>query len=211
MTHNQRTGISISGYGEVSAKPDTISIELGVSVRRNSVQEATTEASEAAAELIASLTGAGIGEDSITTTRYSINAEYDHRNDSRILLGYRVDNAVRATITDIDRSGEIIDAASAAAGDSVTVDGVSFGIKDDKALAVAAREAAWYDARAKAEQLAGLAGRKLGPVRSIAETVGRPPAPMHLARLQAADSSTPLQAGSASISVSLEVEFSFQD
>jgi hypothetical protein len=210
MTDNQRTGISVSGTGEVTGKPDTMTIELGVSVRRNTVQEATTEASGAAAKLIASLTGAGVDEDSITTTRYSINPEYDHRNDTQVLLGYRVENTVRATISDIAGSGEIIDSAADAVGDTVRVNGISFGIKDDKTLIEAAREAAWNDARAKAEQLAGLAGRKLGPVTSVSETVGRPPAPMQVARLQAADSSTPLQPGSAAVSVSLQVDLSFQ-
>ncbi|HUF96209.1 MAG TPA: SIMPL domain-containing protein [Acidimicrobiia bacterium] len=116
---------------------------------------------------------------------------------------------MRATITDIAGGGKIIDSAADAVGDTVRVNGISFGIKDDKTLVEAAREAAWNDARAKAEQLAGLAGRKRGPVMSVSETVGRPPAPMQLARLQAADSSTPLQPGSA-VSVSLEVDFSFQ-
>lgn len=211
MTDSKRSGISVSGTGEVSGKPDTMTIELGVSVRRNTVQAATTEASEAATNLIASLTGAGVDEDSITTTRYSINPEYDYRNDTQVLLGYRVENTVKAKITDMARTGEIIDSAAAAAGDTGTVNGISFGIKDDKELVSAARDAAWNDARAKAKQLAGLAGRTLGTVISITETVGRPPAPMHMARLQAADSATPIQAGSASVSVSLEVEFSFQD
>ena len=210
MTDNQRTGISVSGTGEVTGMPDTMTIELGVSVRRNTVQEATTEASGAAAKLIASLTGAGVDEDSITTTRYSINPEYDYRNDTQVLLGYRVENSVRATITDIAGGGEIIDSAADVVGDTVRVNGISFGIKDDKTLVEAAREAAWNDARAKAEQLAGLAGRKLGPVTSVSETVGRPPAPMQVARLQEADSSTPLQPGSAAVSVSLQVDFSFQ-
>jgi len=210
MTDNQRTGISVSGTGEVTGKPDTMTIELGVSVRRNTVQEATTEASGAAAKLIASLTGAGVDEDSITTTRYSINPEYDHRNDTQVLLGYRVENTVRATIADIAGGGEIIDSAADVVGDTVRVNGISFGIKDDKTLIEAAREAAWNDARAKAEQLAGLAGRKLGPVTSVSETVSRPPAPMQVALLQAADSSTPLQPGSAAVSVSLQVDFSFQ-
>jgi len=210
MTELQRAGISVSGTGEVTGKPDTMSIELGVSVRRNTVQEATTEASGTAAKLIASLTGAGVDEDSITTTRYSINPEYDHRNDTQVLLGYRVENTVRANISDLAASGEIIDSATAAAGDTIRVNGISFVIKDDRSLVEAAREAAWNDARAKAEQLAGLAGRKLGPATSISETVGRPPAPMQMTRLQAADSATPLQPGSAAVSVSLQVDFSFQ-
>jgi len=210
MAENPKSGISVSGTGEITGTPDTVTINLGVSVRRNTVQQATSDAADAAANLIDSLTANGIDPDSITTTRYSINPEYDHRHDAQILLGYRVDNTVRARIKDIAESGNVIDQATTASGDAVRVDGISFSIEDDASLVSAAREAAWNDASAKAEQLAGLAGRKLGPVISISETVGRPPAPMQMARLQTADSATPLQPGSAAVSVSLQVDFSFQ-
>jgi hypothetical protein len=210
MNVNPKSGISVSGTGEITGTPDTVTINLGVSVRRNTVQQATSDAADAAANLIDSLTSNGIDPDSITTTRYSINPEYDHRHDAQILLGYRVDNTVRARISDIAESGNVIDQATTASGDAIRVDGISFSIEDDASLVSAAREAAWNDARTKAEQLAGLAGRKLGPVISISETVGRPPAPMQMARLQAADSATPLQPGSSAVSVSLQVDFSLQ-
>lgn len=73
----------------------------------------------------------------------------------------------------------------------------------------AAREAAWNDAFAKATQLAELSGLELGPVVSITETVSRPPVPMEFARLQANDSATPIEPGTASVSIELQVEFSF--
>ena len=211
MTETPRPGISVSGTGEITGTPDTVTINLGVSVRRNTVQQATSDAANAAANLIDSLTANGIDQDSITTTRYAINPEYDHRHDAQILLGYRVDNTVRARIKDIGESGSVIDQATTASGDAVRVDGISFSIEDDAGLMSAAREAAWNDAKAKAVQLAKLAGRKLGPVTSIAETVSRPPRPMEFARLQVADASTPIQPGSASVSISLQVEFGFQD
>jgi len=211
MTETPRPGISVSGTGEITGTPDTVTINLGVSVRRNTVQQATSDAAAAAVNLIESLKANGIDQDSITTTRYSINPEYDHRHDAQILLGYRVDNTVRARIKDIGESGSVIDQATTASGDAVRVDGISFSIEDDAGLMSAAREAAWNDAKAKAVQLAKLAGRKLGPVTSIAETVSRPPRPMEFARLQVADASTPIQPGSASVSISLQVEFGFQD
>lgn len=210
MTETPKSGISVSGIGEITGTPDTVTINLGVSVRRNTVQQATSDAANAAANLIESLTANGIDKDSITTTRYSINPEYDHRHDAQILLGYRVDNTVRARIRDIGDSGSVIDQATTAAGDAVRVDGISFSIEDDAGLVSAAREAAWNDARDKAAQLAELAGRKLGPATSITETVSRPPRPMEFARLQAADTSTQIQPGSASVSISLHVEFAFQ-
>src|SRR5690606_16222358 len=99
----------------------------------------------------------------------------------------------------------------AAAGDAVKVNGISFSIEDDAGMVEAAREAAWQDARAKAEQLARLSGRELGPVVSITETVSRPPVPVEYARLAAADTSTPISPGTATVAIELSVEFSFGD
>lgn len=205
----QKSGISVSGTGEITGTPDTLTINLGVSVRGDTVQAATAEAAEAANSLLASLTSNGIPEDSITTTDYSIFPEYDYRNDTQVLLGYRVNNTVRVKISDVDQSGNIIDDATAAAGDTVKVNGISFSIEDDAGMVEAAREAAWNDARAKAEQLAQLSGRELGPVISITETVSRPPVPVEYARLAAADASTPISPGTATVSIQLSVEFSF--
>lgn len=203
-------GISVSGTGEITGTPDTLSVNLGVSVRGETVEEATTEAASAATALIDSLVANGVEREDITTTNYSIHPEYDYRNDSQRLLGYRVTNTVRAKITNIGESGSVIDDATSAAGDAVTVNGISFSIEDDAGMVEAAREAAWNDAKAKAEQLASLSGQSLGAVISISETVSRPPVPIDFARLEAADAAaTPIEPGTASVSISLQVEFAF--
>lgn len=202
-------GISVSGTGEITGTPDTITVDLGVSVLGDSVEEATTSAAQAAQALIDSLKANGVDPKSITTTNYSIYPEYDYRNESERLLGYRVNNTVRAKISDVTKSGSVIDDATSAAGDAARVSGISFSIEDDAKMVEGAREAAWNDAFAKASQLAELAGRKLGPVVSISETVSRPPVPIDFARLEAADGGTPIEPGTASVSIGLQVEFSF--
>lgn len=205
----QMPGISVSGTGEITGTPDTISVDLGVTVIADTVDEATSKAAEAANALIDSLKASGVDEKAITTTNYSINAEYDYRAETERLVGYRVNNTVRARISDVSSSGSVIDNATRAAGDAARVNGISFSIEDDAEMVEAAREAAWNDAHAKASQLAALAGRELGPVISISETVSRPPVPVDFARLEAADGVTPIQPGTASISIGLQVEFSF--
>ncbi len=202
-------GISVSGTGEITGTPDTISVDLGVSVLGNTVDEATSKAADAANALIDSLKSNGVDPKSITTTNYSIYPEYDYRNDAQVLLGYRVNNTVRAKISDVTNSGSVIDDASKVAGDSVRVNGISFSIEDDAEMVEAAREAAWNDAFKKASQLAELSGQKLGPVISISESVSRPPVPIDFARLEAADGATPIEPGTASVSIGLQVEFSF--
>lgn len=205
----QMAGISVSGMGEITGTPDTISVDLGVSVLGDTVDDATSRAADAANALIDSLRANGVEAKNITTTNYSISPEYDYRGEKERLIGYRVNNTVRARISDVTNSGSVIDDATKAAGDAARVNGISFSIEDDAAMVEAAREAAWNNAFAKATQLAELSGQKLGPVVSINESVSRPPVPMEFSRLQAADAATPIQAGTASVSIELQVEFAF--
>jgi uncharacterized protein len=55
------------------------------------------------------------------------------------------------------------------------VHGLGFVVGDPGAVAVAAREAAWRDALARAGQYAALAGATLGPVLEIKEAPPPPP------------------------------------
>lgn len=181
-----QSGISVSGTGEVTGTPDTLSVDIGVSVLGKTVADAVAEAADKADALINVLKDQGVEERDITTANYSIYPEYDYRGNTERLVGYRVNNTVRVKIRDLDRAGDIIDAAVAAA-----------------------REAAWNDALAKARQLAELSGQPLGPVISITETVSRPPTPVFFEGDFAATrvASTPIEPGTSSITISLQVHF----
>lgn len=201
--------ISVTGVGEVTAPPDVVTIDLGVSVLEPTVALASGSAASAAGALIAALEGQGVDRDDIATVNYTIAAEYDWSENQRRLLGFRVNNTVRARIRELARASEVLDTAVAAAGDTTQVNTLQFSIDDNRAPLAAAREAAWLDAVSRAEQLAGLSGSSLGPALSIVETVpGHPgPLPMARLRLEAADVSTPIEGGSATVGVTLQVRF----
>jgi hypothetical protein len=202
------TGISVSGMGEVTGTPDTVEVDLGVSVLEETVDQAASTAAERAESLIAALTSNGVAEEDITTTDYSIYPEYDYSSNTERLVGYRVNNTVRAKIRDIETTGTVIDAAVAAGGDDATVNGLSFSIEDNDELVAAAREAAWNDAMAKATQLAELSGQTLGEATSITETVSMPPVPIPYAEEAAADRAlTPIEPGTSAVTITLQVQF----
>jgi len=69
---------------------------------------------------------------------------------------------LRVKVRDIDEVGEVIDDAVEAGGDLLRVNRISFGIEDSTVLYDEAREEAMADAYAKAEQMAALAGVRLG-------------------------------------------------
>jgi uncharacterized protein YggE len=202
--------IAVSGTGQVTGTPDTLIVDLGVQVLRPSVGEATGEAARLAQSVIDALKAEGVTEKDIQTTNYSIRPEYDYRNDTQTLRGYRVSNTVSAKIRDLDKAGEVIDAAAAAGGNDAIVNSIRFDLEADGPLITAAREAAWNDAKAKAEQLAALAEVRLGKAVSISETSSPAPPPIVYATARAeagADFVTPIQPGEASVSVVVTVQF----
>ncbi|MGB8360596.1 MAG: SIMPL domain-containing protein [Acidimicrobiia bacterium] len=212
-TGDTQTGVSVSGTGEVTGTPDTLEVSIGVSIRADTVAEANALAAEKADAVISSLKSSGVAEEDMTTINYSIWPEYDYRGDTQTLLGYRVDNTVRAKIRDIDQAGDVLDEAVAAGGDEVTVSGLNFSIEDDEELVKAAREVAWNDAQSKAEQLAELSGQTLGKATSIVETVSRAPVPVAFDSVGGAAEqavSTPIEPGTASVTITIQVQFALE-
>jgi uncharacterized protein YggE len=83
--------------------------------------------------------------------------------------GYDVYETVAVTLRNLSDAGATISDAAAAGGDTTRINGVSFAIDDQTRLLQQARDAAFADAKAKAEQYAKLAGRGLGKVSVITE------------------------------------------
>ncbi len=205
------TGIAVSGRGEVFGTPDTLQMSFGVSVLRPTVKQAVADAAALADQLISTLGSSGVAAEDVQTSNYSIYPEYDYSRDERKLIGYRVSNTVTAKIRDIESAGSVIDAAVSGVGDEIQVSGVSFSIEDDEELISTAREAAWEDARSKAQQLADLAGLTLGKAVMISESVsGTPPQPLFRAAFEdtvAGPVETPIEAGQQQVAVTLQVRF----
>lgn len=203
-------GISVSGTGKVTGTPDTLTMLFGVEVLADTVAEAVDRAAARADAVIAALEDAGVDEADIQTANYSINPRYDWRNDEQVLLGYEVRNTVSAKIRDIPSAGATIDDVVDAGGDDVTVSGVSFSIEDNEELITAAREAAWNDARSKAEQLATLSDVGLGAPTTISESFSTSQPPIRYDEeiaSEGADLATPIVPGEQEVAVMLQVEF----
>jgi uncharacterized protein YggE len=206
------TGIAVVGKGEVKGRPDTITIQVGVSVQRPTVAEATRDAAALARALTDALTAGGVAERDIQTSNLAINPTYEYPpNRQPKLTGYTFTNTVMAVIRDLDAAGAVIDRALSAAGDNAVLHGVAFSLADDAAAVVDARAAAYADARAKAEQLADLAGVGLGAALAIEELAlgggaPMPPSPKVM-RMAAADAGPPIAAGEVTTTVMVSVRF----
>ena len=207
--------LAVSGRGEVTAEPDIALVTLGVSVLRSSVTDALGDAAESMQAVLDTLDDAGVDEEDITTTHFSIDQEFDRlRSGVRRSLGYRVDNDVRVKIRDVADVGEIIDAVVAAAGDDVVVNRISFRVDDPREMLAEARELAMADARAKAEQLASLADVKLGKVMLLNESSNAAwpdrrslTLEFALASSSALVATTPIVAGQLTVTASVSIAY----
>lgn len=174
---SQQAGIWVTGQGKTMAAPDIAILRVGIEAQETTVAEAQVEAVEAMDGVMKALTDSGVAEKDIQTQYFNIRqvTRWDDVKSENIVIGYRVTNMVSAKIRDIDKTGTIIDVVAAAGGDLTRIDSIDFSIDDPRGYYDEARQEAVADARAKAEQLADLAGVSLGQPTYISEGAQSPP------------------------------------
>ncbi|MCL0058482.1 SIMPL domain-containing protein [Dehalococcoidia bacterium] len=214
--NTQQRGIWVSGQGKVSVTPDIATLRLGIEAQADTVAEAMSRAAQSMEAVIAALEAHGVAEEDIQTFRFSISQawEWDRVTGERELTGYLVSNMVSATIRALDQVGLIIDAVVEAGGDLIRIHGIGFTVEDPTAHQEQAREKAFADARAKAEQLAKLAGLILGKPTFISEGMAHFPPPMPMPPRMAMDMEvapvTPIMPGEQEIIINVQVVFAIE-
>lgn len=165
--------ITVVGEGQVSIEPDIAQANIGVEVVNASVQEASAEASATLESVLTALSDAGVAEEDIQTSGFSIYAERFYGPEGpggQDEVNYRVSNNVSVTIRDLESVGAVLEAAIEAGANNIY--GVNFSLDDPSAAESQARTSAAENANAKAEELAALYGLSVGPVVSISEIIG---------------------------------------
>jgi len=193
--------ITVSGTGSVSATPNQAVFTFGVTTQSKAAVQALAANSAEMRRLIDTLKAAGIPAGSLQTSSVSLSPNTSDGGDT--IIGYSASNSVSATIANLGRAGEIVDAAVAAGANQV--DGPNLTVSDQSALYRAALKAAIADARVKAQAMAEASGLHIGTVRSV-EEAGVTPTPVRYAADSSAPS-TPVAAGTQEISASVTVVF----
>jgi uncharacterized protein YggE len=164
--------ITVVGEGSVKIKPDTAQANVGVEVVNPNLQEANSEATAAINQIMNSLKDRGIFEADRQTSGFNIWLEHPSNpagsSTDRVL--YHVSNQINVTIRDLNNVSDVLEAAIKAGANNIY--SVTFRVADPSKVEATAREKAMSDARAKAEQLAGLSGAQLGDIISVSEIIG---------------------------------------
>ena len=201
-------GITVTGTGQVKGTPDTLTVSIGVTTKRSSVDGAVNDNAATTTAVTAALTAKGVADKDVQTQNYSVQPNFTYANNKQVPDGYVVNNTVTVKIHDVKGAGAVIDAATAAGGNDATVQGVAFSLEDNKTLLSQARDEAFADAKAKADQFGQLSGRGLGDAQAISETVNANQQQFRSVGAAVADSqSTPINAGQVSTDVTITVRF----
>lgn len=198
--------ITVSSTGSVTLVPDVARVGLGVTSTKDTVKAARNAASSAMNAIIASLKTLGIDEKDIQTTSIDLSPVYSNGSPARI-TGYRMSQQLQVTVRDLDKAGDVVDAATAAG--ATDVNGLWFEVADrDKAMNDA-RADAITKARASAQAMATAAGVALQGVVSISEASISYPGPIYAAAGAAARDSaeTPVQPGTQDVQANVTVVF----
>lgn len=197
-----KDGITVTGTGHVSAVPDEAEFSLGVTTKGQTAGEALAANAVGMRELIEALEAAGVAERDMKTQDVWVGASYETDGKEG---GYSARNSLSVRITDLDRAGAILDAASRAGANEVNGPGLSRS--DREGLEARALNDAVANARKRAETLADAAGVSVGDVTAISEQA-QPDGPVWaMAERAAADSKVPIEPGREEITASVTVTF----
>lgn len=200
-------GVWVTGTGRAAGPQDECVLTVAAEVRRPTAADALAACAEALAAMREALLGQGVQAASLATSGVDLSplyAEYP------TVAGFQAAVQLTARTGAVEAVGQLLTAAVSAGGDAARVNQVAFGHSDPAALMAAARDAAWADARARATQLARLAGRELGEVVAIEESGGHLPRPVMAKLAMDAESAAglPIDSGESVVVVGLTVGWS---
>jgi uncharacterized protein YggE len=208
------SSIRVTGDAQVTAKPDRVQIDIGVTTRAAQSQEAASQNARQVDAVLAAVRKATGPAVVLKTISYSLNPTYQYHSNGEepTITGYSAANVVQVTLDDLAKIGTVIDSATLAGANHVQ--GIQFTLRDQDAVRAEALRQAATRARAQADVLAAALGLKVVRVLSVEENSPRVvPVRAYMGAPRAGASAvtaTPVEAGTLEVTadVMLTVEVS---
>ncbi len=177
--------ITATGSAAVSRTPDQAVVTLGVATTGKTSTEAQERLNATMDKVVKAVKGLSLPDIKVQTQWLSLSPVYeriDYREQQAQprepkIIGYNASNTVRVTVGDISKVGTIIDSAIDAGANQVQ--GLSFGLKDDRDARQEAMTSAAKDAKSKAEAIAAALGLHVVRVLEVQSGVVPQPRPMY--------------------------------
>jgi uncharacterized protein YggE len=200
--------ITTTGEGAVTVSPDLAVATAGVTTEAKTPREAADANTRTMNAVVAAAVQAGIPENDVRTARFSIYPVHSQktRDGAPQVSGYRAINQVQVKVRDIVKVGELLDQLLSAGATNIA--GVEFSVSNPTPRLDEARNAAFAEAKRKAELYARAASAQVGRAVAISEGEADAPRPMAF-RAAAAGSPAPppIAAGEETLRVQVTVTF----
>ena len=204
--------LNVSGVGIMYLTPDIVYINIGVNTQRENAAEAVDLNKTQTNAVIQAIKDFGVAEKDIRTTNFSIwsNPQYDPSGQITGTM-YVVDNTVNVTVRDLEKLGDLLDAAVSAGANSIY--SIQFDVEDKTAATKEARAKAVENAKTEAQELADTAGVALVEIKDI-NYYESSPTPYFEGKGggggAAVESAVPIQPGQLAISVTVNVTYTIK-
>jgi len=152
--------ISVGADGKFETAPDTALIQFNISAQADTAKEAYDQAAKQAESTRQVLRANGIDPKSAEIGFFSVNPQYDWKNQKHKIIGYQVTTSVTLKLKDFSKIGPVTEQlADSRVGESQALSYTLDSTEEAKSQAVAD---AYRRARASAQALANASGRTLG-------------------------------------------------
>jgi uncharacterized protein YggE len=161
--------IRVLGEATVTAEPDQVEIDIGVTTQADNAQRAAANNAERTNRVVAELETRLGTDGTISTVGYSVQPEYRYPREGGEpqIAGYAATNVVRVTTPRLENVGDLIDAAVKVGANRVHR--IEFGLREEGSIYARALQRAAIRARAEAEALASALELRIVRVLSAVE------------------------------------------
>jgi len=204
----------VQGEGKVNVVPDTAVIVLGVETRNAKAEVAAVQNAEMMNKTIQALLAAGIKEENIQTSHYSLTTQTEDQDEPlssntirtrNVTPQFIATNQVTARMNATEDVGKVLDAAITAGSNSIQ--SISFELNHTQPSMDAALRMAVSDAQRKAEVLSSAAEVELGKIMDISGAYSYTSRSGGAMYSLAAEAPTPVQAGQLEVTASVSITY----
>jgi uncharacterized protein YggE len=211
MEQHQSTGgtLTLTGEGQVQAKPDLVVVNLGVVATVKSAQEATAKNAELMTQVLNRMKALGIPSEDLQTIGFSIAPVVDYDTNSPNhgqTVGYRAEEMLMVKAP-VALAGKILD--EAVTGGANLAGNLSFGLRDEAAYRQRALHSAVKAIHGDAETMAKAMGVLLRGAQSVEVLYGGSPVILRTA-LSGASSGTQVEPGRLTISCGVRMVLKYE-
>lgn len=162
--------ITVTGTGEAKAKPDQVSVTVGIQLNDKTVQVVGKKVDSTSSAVIAYLSNNGVADKDIMTSYVTLTPYYSFQNGASQVTPqyYTAQKSITFTLKDIKNYDHIMEGLYGAGINSVS--NVNFMLASTSAYQQQARQKAVNDAKTIANLLITNLGAKLGGVYSVSES-----------------------------------------